>query len=223
MSLITANGKAVIAATICMPRVGLATADLIVDSQTDVTGACTLAIESGLTLQGFASRTGIWQDTVYVRWVAGAGGLSKTAAPKHYRSTTARVVLLDLLRTAGETLSPTADARTVGLQLAAWTQIAQPIGNAISALLGDARLAAHAWRVLPDGTIWAGPETWPDAGLKNIVDYQEIGRLPNEGRSELGFEAPALVPGVSLGGRRVSYVEHTMKDDAVRTMAWFED
>lgn len=223
MSLITANGKGVIGATICMPRLGAATADLIVDAQDAITGPCVLAIESGLVLHGFARRTGVWLDTAYVRWTAGAGGLGKNAAPKHYRSTTARVVLLDLMRASGETLSPTSDARTTGLQLAAWTQIAQPVGNSISALLGDARLAAHAWRVLPDGTVWCGPETWPDSGLKDITDFQELGRLPNEGRSELGFEAPALLPGTTLVGRKVSYVEHTLKDDCVRTGAWFED
>jgi hypothetical protein len=223
MALITANGKGVISATICMPRLGAATADLIVDAQDAITGACLLVIESGLQLSGFATRTGVWQDTAYLRWTAGAGGLSKLATPKHYRSTSARIVFLDLMRAGGETLSPTSDAKTTGLSLAAWTQIAQPIGNALSALLGDARLTANAWRVLPDGTVWAGAETWPDAGLKNVVDYQELGRLPNEGRSELGFEAPALLPGTSLGGRRVSYVEHTLREDVVRTAAWFED
>jgi len=230
MALITANGKGVIAATICMPRLGAATADLIVDSQTDITGSCLLVIESGLQLRGFAARTGIWQDTSYVRWTAGAGGLSKLATPKHYRSVSARVVLLDLCRAGGETLSATSDPRTTGLSLAAWTVISgRPgeaggtVGNGISALLMDGRLTANAWRVLPDGTIWVGAETWPDAGLKNVVDYQELGRLPHEGRSELGFEAPTLLPGVSLGGRRVSYVEHTLRDDTVRTTAWFED
>ena len=223
MALISANGKGVISATIAMPRMGAASADLVVDAQTDITGPCTLTIESGLTLKGTATRTGIWQDTAYVRWAAGAGGVTKTATPKHYHSVTARVVILDLCRAGGETLSPTADAKTTGLQLAAWTVVGDPIGVMLSALLMDNRLAAHAWRILPDGTLWVGPETWPDAGLKNITDFQELGRLPHEGRSELGFEAPALLPGTTLVGRKVSYVEHSLRDDVVRTRAWFED
>lgn len=223
MPLISVNGKAAISATISMPRVGAWSADLVVDAQEVLTGPCVLAIESGLTLNGFATRTGVWQDTAYVRVTGGAGGLSLATKPKHYRSVTLRVVLLDLLRAGGEALSSTADPKTTGLQLAAWTVIGQPIGNAISALIGDPRLVANAWRILPDGTLWVGPETWPDAGLKDITDFQELGRLPHEGRSELGFEAPSLLPGTMLAGRKVSYVEHVVRDDTVRTHAWFED
>lgn len=223
MALIEINGKPVIAATIHLARLGAGTADLIVDAQEAVTGPCLLAIAGGPQLHGFASRTGVWQDTAYVRWVAGAGGLQRTATAKHYRAVTARVVLVDLCRTAGETLSTTSSAAVTGLQLAAWTQVGQPIGRAISALLGDRRLAAPTWRMLPDGTLWVGTETWPDSGLKDVLDVQELARLPHEGKAELGQEAPTLMPGTLLGGRKVSLVEHDVHDGNVRTMAWFED
>lgn len=223
MALINVNGLGVISATIAMPRHGAWVADLIVDAQAQVDGACQLDMLGGLTLKGTATRTGVWQDTAYVRVTAGADGLRKLATPKHYRSTTARIVLLDLLRTAGEMLSPTADSKTTSLSLQAWTTIAQPIGNAISALLGDARLVDNAWRVLPDGTLWVGAETWPAADLTNVADYQELARLPHEGRSDLGFNAPALLPGTTLAGRKVSYVEQVLRDDSVRTAAWYED
>lgn len=223
MALIEVNGRAVIAATIRIPRLGAWSADLVVDAQEALTGACTVVVAGGPTLKGTATRGGLWLDTAYVRVTAGADGLRRTATAKHYRAVTARVVLVDLCRAAGETLSPTSGAAVTGLQLAAWTQTAQPIGRAISALLADRRLAAPAWRMLADGTLWVGVESWPDSGLKDVVDVQELGRLPHEGRCELGVEAPTLLPGTLLGGRKVSLVEHSLADDQVRSAVWFED
>lgn len=223
MALLNVNGKGVVSGTILMPRNGAWTADLIVDSQEAITGAVTIAIDQGPTLVGTVTRGDVYNDTLYLRATAGADGLRKLAQPKHYKTTTLRAVLLDLLRKAGEALDSTADASTLGLSLPAWTVIQQPTGLAISALMGDARLAGRTWRMLENGRVWVGREAWPESPLKNAIDYQELARLPHEGRSELGFQAPSLLPGTSLGGRHVSYVEHSVKDDCVRTFAWFED
>jgi hypothetical protein len=220
----TLNGIPVFHGTICIPRVGAWSGDLAVDKQEAITGACTLAIDGGLTLVGTAARSGVWLDTARLRVVAGAGGLGKTARPQHYRQTTMRVVLQDLLATAGERLSATADASTLALTFPAWTTIAQPIGRMIAALLGDTRLGpATAWRVLADGRLWVGQETWPDSGLANLTDYQDLAESPEEGIVELGVEAPRLLPGTVLGGRRVSYVEHRIDGNGARTCFWVED
>jgi hypothetical protein len=80
---------------------------------------------------------------------------------------------------------------------------------------------AVTWRVLPDGTIWAGPETWPDSGL-TTDDYQILDEDPREGTALLGVEAPVLLPGTALAGRRVSYVEHLINAEGVRSNVWFE-
>ncbi len=52
--------------------------------------------------------------------------------------------------------------------------------------------------------------------------FQVMDEWPNEGRVELGFEAPALLPGMTLAGRRISYVEHRFYPDTMRTVAWIE-
>ncbi len=223
MAFATLNGTPVFTGTICIPRVGAWTADLSVDRDQAVTGACTLAIDGGLTLVGQADRTGVWLGTARLRVVGGANGLRKAARPQHYRQTTLRAVLLDLLATAGERLAASADAATLALSLPHWTTIGQPVGRMVAALLEDSRLpAATAWRVLPDGTLWVGQETWPDSGLMNLTDYQDLAEAPEEGTVELGVEAPRLLPGTTLGGRRVSYVEHRMTGDGARTCLWLE-
>jgi hypothetical protein len=217
------NGAPVFHGTISIPRVGAWTADLAVDKHEAITGACKLVIDGGLTLVGTAARTGVWQDTARLRVVAGGAGLGKVAKPRHYRRTTMRVVLQDLLGAAGEKLSPTADAGTLALTFPAWVTLAQPIGRMIAALLEDTRLpAATAWRMLADGTLWVGAEAWPDSGLVNLTDYQDLAEVPEEGTLELGVEAPRLLPGTVLGGRRVSYVVHRIDGGGARTSVWVE-
>lgn len=222
MAFALLNGLPVFHGLVVMPRSGAWTADLQVDSAAVVTGPCTLAISGGLTLVGTAHRTGVWLDTARMRVVAGADGLGKTARPQHYRQTTLRVVLLDLLKMAGETLSPTADATTLGLTFPAWWTMALPIGRMVAALLEDTRIPETSWRMLPDGSLWVGPETWPDSKLVDLVDYQDLEEWPEDGKLELGVEAPVLVPGTLIGGRRVSRVEHRIDGETARTAAWVE-
>jgi hypothetical protein len=220
----TLNGTPVFEGVICIPRVGTWTADLSIDRDTAVTGACTLAIDGGLTLRGTADRTGVWLGTARLQVVGGANGLGKTARPQHYRQTTLRAVLADLLATAGERLAASADPTTLALSFPMWATIAQPIGQMVAGLLEDSRLsAATAWRVLPDGTLWVGQETWPDSGLVSLTDYQDLAEAPEDGSVELGVEAPQLLPGTTLEGRRVSYVEHRLTGEKARTCLWLED
>jgi hypothetical protein len=79
------------------------------------------------------------------------------------------------------------------------------------------------WRVLPDGSIWMGVETWPDSGLLEGDDYQIISEDPMRAEAVLGVESPVIMPGTLLGGRRVSYVEHRLNSPETRTIVWFED
>ena len=220
---VTVNGVGAISGTIEMPLLGAWNADLIVNADTAPVGAVTISSDGGLTLVGFVIAGGAFEETAYVRIMGGAGGLSRPALARHYRSATMQTVLVDLMRASGERLSGTADAAVTGLPLPAWTQRANVVGLALGALVSNRRLAPPAaWRVLPDGSIWVGRETWPDAGLTAPQDYQEITDAPSEGWVELGFEEPRLTPGVSLEGRHLSYIQHRIYSDAIRTRAWVE-
>jgi len=218
----TLNGVPIHDGRICMPRIGAWHADLAATMDAP-SGRCTLAIDGGPTLVGTAHRSGSWLDTAHVRMVAGADGLGKRALPRHYRGASLRIVLLDLLATAGETLSGAAGASVLRLNFDAWTTIGQSVGRMIGALLADSRLpAATAWRLLPDGTLWVGQESWPDSGLAPVTDYQDLSEDPAIGALELGVEEPTLLPGTLLGGRKVSYVEHRISGETTRTSVWVE-
>lgn len=226
MALLTAQGLAVIEATLCLYRIGVWTADLVVDApspgeQALLSGAITLAVNDGaLEFKGTAvpGRSGEFLDAGHLLVVGGGGGLQRLTTAKHYQQATVRIVLGDLLRAAGETLAAATDAAVLATQLDRWTTLGRrTIGAALSSLVGTAA-AGTAWRVLPDGTVWLGQETWPDAG----IDYDILNRSPREALLEIGVEAPLLVPGTTLDGKRVSYVEHRVAGGHVRTTVYLE-
>ena len=221
MALITLNGAGVLdGSSIYSPKSGAWHAELRVDTSDSITGACEISISDGaLVLEGTADLSGNFADTGYVRVVGGAGGLGTLTKPKFYSNATLRIVLGDLVAAAGEKLSSTADQATLARALTSWTTTQRPTGSVIGLLLQQA--AGASWRILPDGSLWVGPETWPDSGI-DATTYQILDELPSDGTAELGMESPVLLAGQSLAGRHVSQVEHRLQGDGVRSTAWFE-
>lgn len=217
MGLVNANGKPVIATELSVPRVGAWHARLTVDDQTTLAGAVTLAVAGGPTFRGTVVRGRTYIDRARVRVVAGAGGLGRPATPRHYTDTKARVVLADLLRDAGETLSGTAAASALDVPLAAWTTARLTVGALIQRL---ATTIGATWRMLPEGTLWIGSEAWPDSGLE-ATDYQVENEIPEDDFALVSMDAPRILPGTLLGGRRVSYVTYDI-GSAIRLPVWFE-
>ncbi len=221
--MVTANGAPVVNGQLVLPRVGAWHADLLVQSDTPIVGACALAIDGGRTFSGTVTRGGVWQQTAWIRVAAGAGGSSKTARAVPYRATSVRAVAQDLARAAGDALSAASDAAVLGARMASWTQMAIPIGVALSALL-NVEATGRSWRYLPDGMIWIGIETWPDSGLAAPSDFQDLEERPQEGAAELGIEAPGgVLPGTLLDGRKVSTVSYKFDGTRARAYVLFED
>lgn len=204
----------VVRGVVSMPRVGTWHADLTANGPTSLTGKVTLTMGRALTLKGAVVRSRLHEGVIRLRVVGGAGGLQVTAKPKHYTSPTVRNVLADLLKDGGEAISATADAATLRKTLLAWTTLGVSVGAMVAGLMemaGDV-----AWRVLPDGTVWTGPETWPEAD----VSYREIERDPENNLILIGQDTPSLLPGTSLDGQRVDYVEHQIVPGELRAKVW---
>ncbi len=223
MGLLTVNGFDAVQALIGMPRVGTWTAGVVVDcpdpSQLAAGAAVVLSIDDGLLeLHGTVLRGGEDVAAAVVRIVGGAGGLSRIAKPKFYgRGAFVRDVLGDILGDAGEALSSTSDATVTGGALLSWATLARSTGSVLGLL---AAISGAAWRVLPDGSVWIGPEAW---GAAAAADYVVVDSSPSEGKLVVGLDAPVLLPGTVLPtGERISYVETTLDGDTVRSTLWTE-
>jgi len=76
-----------------------------------------------------------------------------------------------------------------------------------------------AWRVLPDGTVWVGRDSWNPTGGDTKADILTADLTIGVVRT--GF-MPGVHPGETFRGARVSYVEHALSFEQLRTRIWME-
>ncbi len=219
MAVISVGDRALIGGTLCLPRIGVWHMDAVLDSPDQLSGAVTVKIGDDLTLNGTVHEGAPYTETGYYRIFGGSGGLSQTAKPAGYSQCQLRRPLTDLLIGIGEKLSAISTASVLNTQLTAWATLGVAAGRQLAALL-QAAPANTAWRVLPSGEFWVGQETWPDA---NIGEYELMGRLPHEARAEITTERPTLLPGTTLAGGKISYVEHRIDASKLRTLVLLEN
>ena len=218
MSGITINGAPLTDGTFYVPRIGAWSIDARLFSETPIAGKVTVVCD-GVTFVGTVARGDIFNNVATLRIAPGAAGLSKTATPKSYQRTAGVVVLRDLLDAAGEALDPTADMTALGRAIPSWSVALMPIGRAIAYLMDRLGLA---WRMLPNGKLWAGTEAWPKTAVAD-TDVQVMGRDDALGEFQLGLISPALLPGTTYAGRKIGNVETTVTAGAVRAKALVED
>ncbi len=202
-----------------MPRVGVWRADLTLDLEdaSKVGDEVTLSVD-GLEWKGTAVEVGAYTGRVHLRMAGGNAGMPKPVVPRFYRAMPARVVAQDLLAEGGEELSSTANQDVLSSILPLWTRASGIVSEALEQLLDE---LGATWRVLADGTVWVGTETWPEAS--NVKDVIVLAEVPNEARIEFGSATPNLVPGTTFRGRRVSRVEIHISPSDVHTKAWFDE
>jgi hypothetical protein len=219
--LISLNTLDVIHLQVAFPRHGAWRGLAFVDAAdaADLTGALTLDVGDGqLTLTGRSGAVGAWQDAVRVELIGGRGALATIARARHYDQPTVQRIASDLLGDAGETLSSTSEAALLALTLPRWTTLAQPVGAALDLLVEGGR-AGDVWRVLADGDVYLGAETWPDAAQEGDLLLDD----PQERRALVGVDVPLLLPGTTYAdGRQISRVAWEVTGDGARCMLWFE-
>lgn len=221
---LTVNDVTVLNGSISMPLTGAFTADLVLN-QKDVTNfeagtAVTIRADKGLTLQGtvLPDRSGAFLNTAHVRIIGGNGGLSGSTTPRGFTQPGAYVrdVLSALAGQSGETLSTTIASSFLGTNLIAWAILQGKISEAIKVLIDTVAPTSH-WRILADGTLWIGTETWPETVVDYVVDVHN----PSDASYMLAVNYLQIYPGISVEGiGRIERVEHLIMPDKVRTQVW---
>ncbi len=224
MSLLTINDVNVLSGTIEAPLRGVWTADLVID-QPDGSGfsagtAVTIKAQDGVELVGTVApdRSGDFLDAVHVRVLGGGGGMGANIAAKAYSTPGAfvRDVLDGIAQDAGETLSSDILPALLTANLEAWNTFAIPASQNLVALLNIVAPAAD-WRILADGKLWCGDETWPTSS----PSFEVINHDPAQATYDLGVVSPSIMPGVDVDGvGKVARVEHSVTADRIRTRVW---
>ncbi len=224
MSLITINDVNVFEGVIDAPLRGVWTADLVID-QPDLSGfdagtSVSIKSEDGYELKGTVEpgRTGDNLQAVHVRVLGGKGGMGKTVTPRGYNQPGAfvRDVLNGIAQDAGETLSADIAQSLLTTDLSAWNTVAVPANRMLVALL-DIVAPNADWRILADGTLWCGDETWPSSN----PTYDLLNHSPAQATYELGVVSPSIMPGVTIDGLgKIARAQHVIDADHMRTSIW---
>lgn len=220
MAWASVNGKDVVAGTIRIPRIGAWVADLVVDADAPagLLAGVNVWLDEGASIwQGTTYRGGDNFGRIDLRVVGGAAGLGRPLTGQGYRNVSVKALLGDIIGGAGEKLSLTSSPSLLSQVLTHWTRMAGPASSQLSQLVS---MLGASWRVLQDGTIWVGTESWP---ASRVIEYDAIERDVPNGSWVIGsLEGYRILPGQTFEGRRVDVVEHRILPDHTRTTLWFQ-
>lgn len=218
MSYLTVNSVSCIRGRISLPLVGAWVADVVADPDSfpQPGAACTLALGS-TNLSGVVRRANAPFGTTFARIIGGAGGLPTQLPPKGYQQTTVSAVLGDIMSACGEALAGNSDQTILSQQLASWVRIGAPGWSALAMLIST---TGGAWRVLPNGQIWVGFDTYPPTTMES---FELLGYEPQELRAEIYSDQPTILPGQSFLGGNVQAVEHSIEPDKIISRVLFRD
>jgi len=159
-------------------------------------------------------------ETLVVRVVGGAGRLFASLPPAdHVAGSTvlpAGLVLRKITDAAGEVLASGVEDALDAYLLPRWHRAGGTSArDAIDLLVYDLARATGleiGWRMLADGTIWAGVETWPDATGSFLYTDQD----PDDGVVEFAPSGAPLRPGTTVQGERAVEVFYQFASPKVR-------
>lgn len=156
-------------------------------------------------------------DTLVASVRGGTGDVAALATPRHYRFTTVRAVLADLVADAGETLSANIDPALLATTLQSHTVSAAPVSTCLTALL--ARVSSSAvWRFEAGGALWCGVDSF----LAYTGQADLILRSPLEMAIRVWSIEDLPLPGQSFEERHIGTVEHRVDDDGIISTVYFE-
>lgn len=203
--LVTVNGHAVLSAKVRMTLRGAWTFVGNVDAAGGaVPGSPALLEAPGLSLPASVWRTGFFRGSAATTLVGGNGGLGEAVVPQSFRIAPLRLILAAILEAGGETLSPTSDAAILERLVGRWSVAAGPVATALELLAED---QGFSWRVVDDGGIWVGVETWPKSPVDGLLDVPDLDE--SSGRMTAAIaDRCGLRPGTTYGGRKIVAVEY---------------
>jgi hypothetical protein len=208
------NGQEIFEASALFPLFGAWTVNLRTETAS-LSGPVAIDLD-GFALRGTVTRSGASADMQQVHVVGGAGGLSKLVTPRQFRASSFEYIARTLLADGGEALSSESDTALLSETPRCWTVTALKVSEAVGAI---ARQLGATWRVLPDGTVWIGRDSFPSM---DVGEAELVAERLEEGLRVYGVERPSFVPGVTLDGRAVTQVQHHCSADRIRTEVWFQ-
>lgn len=208
MSIASIRGRTVLSLELKLSLWGPWTARATIDGGEAISGSVILSLV-GSDFVGTVRESRAWGGRTDVRMIGGRGALRDVLDAKHYGpSTDAGLVAADLAIETGETLAD--GVRDALSALRTFDSFHRQRGQGRTALAELARSLGETvnWRVLGDGSLWIGEETWSQF---RPVPHFDSG-AGEDGVAKIAPTDALLRPGVNLDGKRVSQVTYRIDE-----------
>lgn len=220
MTTIALNGIPTLSGKVFEPRVGTWWAEVQVSGDEVPSGQVRLDFLGELEFIGTVKsvRSAVDSELVTVRIEGGSGRLDELwLGPKHFRDVDLGTLIRDLTQRTGDTVDESVSGAVLGARVKFWTR-PRTIGDAY---LGSiAAEAGAAWRVLRNGNLWMGAETWPTESHDYIIEKM----LPADNAVIVAPQLlPTVSPGITFEGKRVAEVLTSWDARNLRQTVAFED
>lgn len=209
----TVNGCDAVSVRIRKPRISAAHIDVEIDEEVTLANPVVVSIDgydfecSVIEQHSFAERT-----TAHL--VGGKGGLSKKIPAQHFNDATAKTVISEILREAGETLDSLHSIPDT--KFGNWQRREGQAAHALTAVTDRRGLV---WRSTDAGTIWVGTDTYPEV-LPDVYVLDEDWEAGTLTIAADDFsELAKIVPGCTFEGHRIEQVTHVVTPKSLRTIA----
>jgi hypothetical protein len=196
------------------PKLGAWQIDSELDTGENIAGSVVVDID-GSKWQATVLESRVYAGKCFAWLVAGQGGLQKELEARQYIDATLGDICRDILSIGSETISGTTSDAVLARKILQWERLSGRVGNSLLHLLDRCGLV---WRMLPDGTVWIGEDTWaaqsPEVTLMN-EDWSTgiILLAPGDDFNDVA----SLSPGQSYAGHRIEQVVHRYGSNSLRT------
>jgi len=181
----------------------------------------------GKTFLGHIIRVGENEGRVACMIAGGAGGLAKTVPPKMYDfNVKLQLPVTELLSAVSETLSPSSTQSVLNKQLQNWTRMEKEAAMLLSVLTDQVKTI---WRVLPDGSVFVGDDTW---SVSDNFDYTLLSQQQMYHTAELAVNSVSLFPGMrfpradeyeALSQKKMACLRYAISPSSSRLTVWFTE
>lgn len=191
-------------------------------------GACTVTC-LGRSWRGYiySSRSNVTDGRHYCMIVGGAGGLSAEAKAISFNyQLSVRSVLSTILPVGQETISPDSSSTVLDTIVDTWHASKGTVESQLSVLVD---LIGGVWRVQPDGGIYVGTDSFPEAKSIEYVVQKEI---PTAAMATMYLTEMAFLPGMAfpetedypnMSLRRIGAARYSVGSKFAQVSLWFLD
>ena len=213
------NGTQAIKAVVTYPLTGQWTSECVLDSHTalDIGDSVSILIADVMEFVGTVIRAGAANGRSEIRVIGGNNKLGTVLKGKSYKKPTLGLVLNDILYDAGETLTDGTNDAILAYAFPHWCRSANPARRELALLLAERDLN---WRILPNGEVWVGDDTWSDS---EIDSYLIENNDSKSGRIIIASDVPTLSPGETFMEKRIQTIVHMLDNAKLRTEVVFSD